>query len=122
MSETATHTHGYAADKDALVLEITIQNNGKGPLELPYRVTPFEHFVVEIQGEKGGQYKIQNTGEGVEKPKPGTLTVPAGKSETLSLHTCHFLPEVGKPGEKFTFTVRLKHDGKTFESKPLTVK
>ena len=32
-------------------LEITIQNNGKEPLELPYGVTPFEHFAVELLGE-----------------------------------------------------------------------
>ena len=104
-----------------LVLEITIHNNGKEPLELPYRVTPFEHFVVELRGEKGKQYKIQHTGEKVDKAEPGTLTVPAGKSKTLSLHTCHYLPELGEPEQKVTFTARLKHDGKTIESKPLTV-
>ncbi len=107
-------------------LAITIQNNGKEPLELPYRVTPFEHFVVELQGEKGKQYKIQHTGEKVDKVAPGILTVPAGKSKTLSLHTCHFLPALGlseleEEEQKVTFIARLKHDGKTIESKPLTV-
>jgi len=102
-------------------LEITIRNNGKEPLELPYRVTPFEHFVVELQGEKGKQYKIQHTGEKVEKAEPGILTVPAGKSKTLSVHTCHFLHELGEGEQKVTFIARLKHDGKTIESKPLTV-
>jgi len=104
-----------------LALEITIQNNGKEPLELPYRVTPFEHFVVELQGEKGKPYKIQHTGEKVDKAEPGTLTVPAGKSKILSLHTCHYLPALGEGEQKVTFIARLKHDGKTIESKPLTV-
>jgi hypothetical protein len=45
-----------AANQNAL--EITIQNNGKEPLELPYRVTPFEHFVVELNGENGKQFMI----------------------------------------------------------------
>lgn len=102
-------------------LEITIRNNGKEPLELPYRVTPFEHFVVELQGEKGKRYKIQHTGEKVDKAEPGILTVPAGKSKSLSVHTCHFLHELGEGEQKVTFIARLKHDGKTIESKPLTV-
>jgi hypothetical protein len=104
-----------------LALEITIQNNGKEPLELPYRVTPFEHFVVELQGENGKQYKIEHTGEKVDKAQPSTLTVPAGKSKTLSLHTCHYLRELGEGEQKVTFIARLKHAGKTIESKPLTV-
>lgn len=103
------------------VLEITIQNNGKEPLELPYRVTPFEHFVVELQGGLGKQYKIHHSGEKVDKAEPGTLTVPAGKSKTLSMHTCHYLPALGEREQKVTFIARLKHDGKTIESKPLTV-
>ena len=49
------------------------------------------------------------------------LTVPAGKSKTLSLHTCHYLPELEEGEQKVTFIARLKHDGKTIESKPLTV-
>lgn len=102
-------------------LEITIQNNGKEPLELPYRVTPFEHFVVELQGENGNQYKIQHTEKKVDKAEPGTLTVPAGKSKTLSVHTCHFLPALGESAQNVTFIARLKHNGKTIESKPLTV-
>jgi|GEM_PF-6363095 len=107
-------------------LEITIQNNGKEPLELPYRVTPFEHFVVELQNEKGKKYKIQHTLQKVDKAEPGTLTVPAGKSKTLSVHTCHYLPALGldelEEGEqKVTFVARLKHGGKTIESKALTV-
>ena len=102
-------------------LEITIQNNGQEPLELPYRVTPFEHFVVELQGEQGKQHKIEHTGKKVDKAEPGTLTIPAGKSKTLSLHTCHFLHTLGDGDQKVTFIARLKHDGKTTDSKPLTV-
>lgn len=102
-------------------LEITIQNNGRQPLVLPYRVTPFEHFVVELQGENGKQYKIEQTGRKVEKESPGDLTVPAGRSKTLSLHTCHFLPALGEGEQKVTFLARLKHNGQTIESKPLTV-
>jgi hypothetical protein len=104
-----------------LALEITIQNNGPEPLELPYRVTPLEHFVVELHGEQGKHYKIEHTGEKVDKAEPGTLTVPAGKSKTLSLHTCHYLSELGEGEQKVTFIARLKHDGQTIESKPLTV-
>src|SRR5690606_3444709 len=74
-----------------LVLEIIIQNHGTGPLELPYRVSPFEHFVVELRGELGKQYKIEHTEKKVDKAETGTLTIPAGKSKTLSVHTCHFL-------------------------------
>jgi hypothetical protein len=103
------------------VVEITIQNNGQEPLELPYRVTPFEHFVVELQGENGKQYKIEHTEKKVDKAEPGTLTVPAGKSKTLSVHACHFYPALGELEQKVTFIARLKHDGKTIESKPLTV-
>lgn len=103
------------------VLEIILFNNGREPLELSYRVTPFEHFVVDLRGEKGKQYKIEHTGEDVGKAEPGTLTVPAGESKTLSLHTCHYLPQLGEPKQKVTFTVRLKRDGKAIESKPLTV-
>lgn len=102
-------------------LAIIIQNNGEEPLELPYRVTPFEHFVIELRGENGKQYKIQHTGEKVDKAEPGTLTVPAGKSQTLSVHTCHYLHTLGDGEQKVTFIARLKHDGKTIESKPLTV-
>jgi hypothetical protein len=104
-----------------VVCLITIENNGKQPLELPYRVTPLEHFVVELHGEQGKPYKIQHSGEKVDKAQPGTLTVPAGKSNTLSLHTCHYLPALGEGEQKVTFIARLKHDGKTIESKPLTV-
>lgn len=102
-------------------LKITIQNNGPEPLELPYRVTPFEHFVVQLQGEQGKQYKIEYTARKVDKEAPGTLTVPAGKSQTLSVHTCHYLPALGEGEQKVTFIARLKHDGKSIESKPLTV-
>lgn len=109
----------YADNHNAL--EITIQNNGKEPLELPYRVTPFEHFVVELQGENGKQYKIQYTEKKGDKAEPGSLTVPAGKSKTLSVHTCHYLSELGESEQKVTFVVRLKHNGKTIESKPLAV-
>jgi hypothetical protein len=103
-------------------LQITIRNNGQEPLELPYRVTPFEHLVVELRGEQGKQYKIEHKGDDDEKGNPGTLTIPAGKSTTLSLHTCHFLPALGEGAQKVTFIARLKHDGRTIESKPLSVK
>lgn len=102
-------------------LEITIQNNGDEPLELPYRVTPFEHLVVELRGENGKQHKVEHTGHKVNQANPGTLTVPAGQSKTLSLHTCHFLPALGEDAQKVTCIARLKLDGKTIESKPLTV-
>ena len=102
-------------------VEITIQNNGKKPLELPYRVTPLEHFVVEMRGENGKQCKIEHTGEKVDKTQPGTLTVPAGECKTLSVHACHFYPALGELEQKVTFIARLKHDGKSIESKPLTL-
>jgi hypothetical protein len=115
-------------------LAITIQNNGQQPLELPYRVTPLEHFVIELQGEQGKQHQIEHSGQQAGKPadqaKPGTLTIPAGKSETLSIHTCHYLPALGEGEQKVTFIVRLKTDqlktdqlkhGQPLASKPLTV-
>jgi hypothetical protein len=103
-------------------LRITIQNNGREPLELPYRVTPFEHLVVELRGENGKQYKVPQRRDQVEKGEPSTLTIPAGQSTTLSLHTCHYLPALGEGEQKVTFIARLNHDGRTIESKPLTVK
>jgi len=103
------------------VLNITIQNNGKEPLELPYRFSELENFVIELVGEKGKTYKIQRTREKDDKETPGTLTIPAGESKTLSLHTCHSLPELGD-SQKVTFTARLKHNGKTVAAEPLTVK
>jgi len=106
---------------DPLVLEITIQNNGKEPLELPYRVMPLEHFTIELRGANGKSYTIPRLGENVTDAKPGILTIPPGESETLSLHICHYMPQVGKPGEKFTVAARLKHGDKVYESKPLTV-
>lgn len=108
--------------ENQLVLEITVQNNGMESLELSYRDSPFEHIAIDLQGEKGNKYTIQYVSESAAKATPGTLTVPAGESVALSLHTCHYLPEVGKPGQKITFTARLKHGGKTVESIPLTVK
>lgn len=102
------------------VVEITIQNNGKKPLELLYRVTPLEHFVVEMRGENGKQCKIEH-GKNVEKAEPGTLTVPAGECKNLSVHACHFYPALGELEQKVTFIARLKHNGKSIESKPLTL-
>jgi hypothetical protein len=107
---------------NALVLEVTIQNNGSEPLEWSYGETPFEQIVVELQGEKGRGYTVQQANERLGRAERRTLTVPAGKCETLALHTCHYLSEVGEPGEKVTFTARMRYDGKTIESKPLTVK
>ena len=115
------HVELKLAAENQLVLEITIRNNGGEPLELPYHATPFEHFVVGLQAENGKQYKIQHTADGADKAEPGTLTVAAGESKTLSLHTCHYLPEVEGAGKKITFTARLKHGGETIESEPLTV-
>ena len=106
---------------DRNVVEITIQNNGQQPLELPYRVTPFEHLVVELQGENGKQHKIEQTERKTDKAEPGTLTIPPGKSKTLSLHACHFYPALGELDQKVTFIARLKHAGKSIESKPLII-
>lgn len=104
------------------VLVITIRNNGKQALELPYFDSPLERFVIDIRGEKGGRAQVTRTEE--DRPlrvKPQILTIPAGKSETLTVHTCHSLPEAGRPGETFTFTATLDHNGKTVRSRPLTV-
>jgi hypothetical protein len=103
------------------VLEITIQNNGKEPFELSYRGTPFEHISIDLLGEKGKKHTIQCVSDKDAEATPSTLTVPAGESKTLSLHTCHSMPTVDESGQKITFTARLKHGGKTTESKPLTV-
>ncbi len=104
------------------VLEITIQNNSKELLELPYRVTPLEVITVVLQGEKGKKYAIPpfNEDEDIAGGR-GTLTIPAGKSKTLTVHTCHYLPELGEPGQKVTFSARLKLGDRVYEAKPLTV-
>ncbi len=107
--------------ENQLELEVTIQNNGKKPLVLPYLATPFEHIVVVLRGDKGEEYRIVHTPERVDKMEPGTLTVPAGESKTLTLHTCHYLPRLGEPGQHVTFTATLKHGGKSVESNRLTV-
>jgi hypothetical protein len=52
------------------VLDITIQNNDKEPLELSNRVTALEHLVVDLLGENGKQSKIQNLGQNNDKPTP----------------------------------------------------
>lgn len=104
-----------------LELEITIQNNGKEPLELPFRVTPLELVTIVLQGEKGKKYTIPPFDEDIDG-RAGTLTIAAGESKTLSVHTCHSLPELGEPGQKVTFSARLKLGDKVYEAKPLTVK
>jgi hypothetical protein len=105
-----------------LVLNVTIQNHGKKPLELPYRVSPLELVTVTLQGEMGKTYTTPPFDEDDNiAGGSGTLTIPAGESKTLSVHTCHFLPELGEPGQKVTFTARLKHGAKVFDAKPLLV-
>jgi hypothetical protein len=108
--------------QNQLELEITIHNNGKAPLELSYRFSPFDQIDVELLGEKGKKHTIRHHADNDEKETPGTLTILAGESKTLTIHTCHSLPELGEPGQKVTFTARLKYDGKTTVSEPLTVK
>jgi hypothetical protein len=108
--------------KNQLVLKITIQNNGKQPLELPFQETPFEHIVVDLHNESGNTHRIGSTRDDADKKStPGKQIIPAGQSLTLSLHTCHSLPELGDRREKVTFTARLKLGSKTIISQPLTV-
>ena len=102
-------------------LEITVHNHGKEPLELPYRGTPLRLFVVELRGETGWRCEIRDGGAETEVAPRGTWTIPAGEFKTLTVHTCHWLPDVGKPGE-VTFTARLESAGKVVESAPLMVK
>lgn len=109
------------AAKSQSVLEITIHNHGKEPLELPYQSTWAEHLEVSLVGEQGMSYTILHAPDPNRKATPGTLTIPAGQSHTLEMHTCHYLLEVGEPGQKITFTARLKQTGKAIESKPLRV-
>lgn len=108
--------------KSQMQLEVTIRNNGKEALELVYDDSPFERITVELEGEKGKRFKIVTTSEDIGKGKRDTLSIPAGKSKTLTMDTCHYLHEIGETGQKITFTAKWKHDGKTIESKPLTVK
>src|SRR5262245_41547551 len=42
--------------ESASVLEVTVRNNGRDPLELPYRVTPLEQLDIDLCGEKGERY------------------------------------------------------------------
>lgn len=107
--------------ENQLVLNITLQNNTKEPLELPYRNTPFELITVELRGESGKTYKTENFGEGNEKATPGTLTIPAGESTTFNLHTCHYLPKLGDPGQNVTMTAQWKYEGRVIQSEPLIV-
>lgn len=104
-----------------LVLEITIRINGRGPLELLYRVTQVEQPDIELRGEKGNRHTINSLGDTDAEAASGTLTIPAGKSGTVSVHSYHSRPEVGVSGQKITFAARLKHDGNVIESRPLTV-
>ncbi len=104
------------------VLEVTVRNNGRDPLELPFRGTPLDQLEIDLRGEKGEHYTIKIRGEKDAEGVPGSVMILAGKSETLSVHTCHSLPEVGGAGQTIIFTARLKHDGKVIESKPLNVK
>ncbi len=103
-----------------LVLNITIRNDGKELLELPFRVTPLELVTVVLQGEKGKKYTIPPFDEDIDG-RAGTLTIAAGESKTFSVHTCHYLPKVGESGQKITFSARLKHGDKVYEAKSLTV-
>ncbi|VTR94342.1 unnamed protein product [Gemmata massiliana] len=107
------------AAETSAVLEITIKNTGKEPLEIHYKMAPLEHFVIDLRSESGKESRAQDLGD--TDGTPGKLSIPAGKSETFSLHTCHYLPLGAEAGEKITFTARLKYDGKVSESKPLTV-
>ena len=108
--------------KTPSVLTITIHNNGKEPLALPYRVTPLELVTIGLRGEKGKKYTTPPFEDDADiAGGAGTLTIPAGKSETLTVHTCHYLPELGEPGQKVTFSARLKIGQKVYEAKPLTV-
>lgn len=105
----------------ALVLNVTIHNRQQDALILSYQVTPFEHFVIDLLGEKGNRYSIEHPAGNVDQSAPSTFVVPPGQSKTLSLETCHYLPEVGAPDDAVTFTARFTHNGKSVKSKPLTV-
>jgi hypothetical protein len=105
-----------------LELEITIQNNSKDTLEIPYRVAPFEHFVVKLSGDQGKEYEINGTPEATDRGTPGTITILPGQSKTITIHTCHYLPELGEPRQVVTFVARMKHGNQVITSKPLTVK
>lgn len=114
------HVELKLSSAHSTTVEITIQNKGQEPLEVPYRVTPLELFVVEMKGENGKQCQIEH-GKRTGPAEPGILTIPAGKSKTLSVHACHYYPALGDLDQKVTFIARLKYAGQTLESKPLTL-
>jgi hypothetical protein len=108
--------------RNQLECEITIRNHGKEPYEIAYLYTPFERLVIELRGQTGKIYLLKHDEDDPTKVTPGTFTIPSGGSKSISVHTCHSLPEVCEPGEAVTFTARFKYDGKSYESKSVTVK
>jgi len=107
--------------KSPSVLEITIHNNGKESLDMTYRNSPLDHFTLDLHGDSGSKYTATFAADKEDWGKPGTLTIEAGKSHTLSVHTCHYLSKLGEPGQKITFKARLKLEKRTYTSEPLTV-
>lgn len=105
---------------DTSVMTVTVRNDTSEALELPYQASPWEAFTVVFRGDNGKTYTFQSDGKGDRDATPGTLKIPAGKSEALTLHVCHFMPLLENP-ENVTATVQLKVGNKTAEAKPFAL-
>ena len=108
------------AAKSSSVLNITVHNNGREPLKLPYHSTPLEHIAIDMRGDSGTQYTLRFPVDDEDKGRSETLTIEPGKSKTFTVHTCHSMPELGNP-QKVTFKSSLKIEKRTYTSEPLTV-
>lgn len=105
---------------DMSIMTVTVRNDTREALELPYQASPWEAFTVVFRADNGKTYTFKSDGKGDRDAIPGTLKIPAGKSETLTLHVCHIMPQLENP-EKVTATVQLKVGNKTAEAKPFVL-
>lgn len=105
---------------DTQIMTVTIRNDGREALELPYQASPWEHLSVVLRGDNGKSHTLKFDPKDDPAAKPGTLTVPAGKSVMLDLHVCHAMPLLGNP-EKVTASVQLKLGNKTADAKPFVL-
>lgn len=105
---------------DTSVMNVTVRNDTREALELPYEASPWEAFTVVLQGDNGKTYTFKSDPKGDRDAIPGTFKIPAGKSEALELHVCHVMPLLGD-AKKVTATVQLKVGNKIAEAKPFVL-
>lgn len=105
---------------DTSVMTVTVRNDTRAAVELPYEASPWEAFTVVLQGDNGKIYTFKSNPKDDRDAIPGTLKIPAGKSETLELHVCHVMPLL-EDAKKVTATVQLKVGNKTAEARPFVL-